>query len=221
MVDSYKNFTKWKKHKYSAYQLAEELSVNVCPYCNRSTTFTIREGEDPLIRPEFDHFYNKNSHPVLALSFYNLIPSCHTCNSNLKGAKKFTLDTHIHPYWDDFHSEFSFEIIPNRVSMSETGHFKLGFNTASDKARKTLKDFHIETLYQRHKDSVLDQIKKAQIYDDALIDAIFQQHKILFETRSDVVRLVTGAIENREEIAKRPLAKLAHDIAVELKRLKN
>lgn len=31
---------------------------------------------------QFNHFYDKGTYPYLALSFYNLIPSCSTCNSS-------------------------------------------------------------------------------------------------------------------------------------------
>ncbi len=97
MIGKYKNFTA-KKKEYNAYDLASKLQVNVCPYCNINSTFTIENGT----RPEFDHFYDKTTYPILSLSFYNLIPSCHICNSSLKGDKNFSLKTHIHPYIDSF-----------------------------------------------------------------------------------------------------------------------
>lgn len=45
------------------------------------------EGEK-ITRPTFDHWFAKDDHPLLALSFYNLIPSCNICNSSVKGKKE-------------------------------------------------------------------------------------------------------------------------------------
>ena len=63
---------------------------------------TLFVAKDKKIRPEFDHFYDKATYPVLSLSFYNLIPCCHICNATLKTTKKFSLKSHIHPYHDSF-----------------------------------------------------------------------------------------------------------------------
>jgi len=84
---------------FNAYDLCNLLKVNVCAYCNRVyTTTVIGTGLDLIIRPTLDHFFAQSDHPLLGLSFYNLIPSCNYCNSNLKGAKPVNLNHHIHPY---------------------------------------------------------------------------------------------------------------------------
>ena len=89
-IFSYKKFTTKKKKEYDAYDLAKNLDIPTCPYCNRTYTKTvITKNREKIIRPEFDHWFPKNQYPLLALSFYNLIPSCHICNSNVKGETKF------------------------------------------------------------------------------------------------------------------------------------
>jgi hypothetical protein len=96
------------------YGLAQKLNLKVCPYCNRNYTLTINKevvnshlGKIKVVktRPDFDHFFCKSKHPILALSFYNLIPSCAICNRTLKGDVEFSLDIqngHVHPYLEGF-----------------------------------------------------------------------------------------------------------------------
>lgn len=102
-----------KESKWNAYHLAEELNINVCAYCNRNYTFTISEPMQ-IVRPEFDHFLPKSEYPYLALSFYNLVPSCHICNSNLKHRKPFNHKDNIHPYTSAIHEAVRFSMSPRR-----------------------------------------------------------------------------------------------------------
>jgi rubrerythrin len=69
-IFSYNAFTK-KRQKYDAYDLAKNLDIRVCVYCNRMYTLTVKSG-GKITRPEFDHFFPKGKHPLLALSFFNL-----------------------------------------------------------------------------------------------------------------------------------------------------
>jgi len=50
------------------------------------------------MRPPLDHFYPRSRYPFLGTSFYNLIPSCHQCNSSVKGAKNPLDENLTHPY---------------------------------------------------------------------------------------------------------------------------
>jgi hypothetical protein len=87
MLISYPHFQKQKTKHFNGYDLAALLDTRACVYCNRQYTLTV-VAMDEITRPEFDHFYSQSEHPLLALSFYNLIPSCHICNATLKGSLK-------------------------------------------------------------------------------------------------------------------------------------
>lgn len=63
-----------------AYWLINKIGIQVCPYCNHNYILT-RDSRTPTAREaQLDHFYSQDSYPALALSFYNLIPSCSSCN---------------------------------------------------------------------------------------------------------------------------------------------
>lgn len=110
--------------KWGAYKLVQLLDTRACAYCNRLFTFTLdkvdsartfNKTKDNKVkrkilknitssktRPELDHFYPKAKFPYLALAIYNLVPSCHICNSNLKGSRNVDFDKLINPFEDDF-----------------------------------------------------------------------------------------------------------------------
>ncbi len=215
----YTKFSSKGTSTYNAYDLAQKLKVNVCPYCNRNYTFTIRNKNSKSTRPDFDHFYDKNTYPILALSFYNLIPSCILCNSRLKSTAKFSLNTHLHPYKDSFkdYAKFQFKVIDSTFFYNEKG-FELKLETfGNKKAEKVKEDFALETLYQEHKDIVLELIQKREIYPDSYIDDLFYQYEgTLFKNREDVLRHITGGYIEDKDINKRPLSKLIKDISEEL-----
>lgn len=45
-------------------------------------------------------------YPHLALSLYNLVPSCSSCNSSLKGQKDFFKESHLNPLFDEENIQF-------------------------------------------------------------------------------------------------------------------
>jgi hypothetical protein len=216
MINLYDNFTN-KKKRYDAYDLADKLKVDVCPYCNRNYTFTVK-AKNGSTRPQFDHFYDKATYPILALSFYNLIPSCPTCNSSMKGRKQFSVKTHVHPYLEGFETKAHF---PLHVKNSSFYYDKKGFDielkTNDEKAQKNIEDFGLNTLYENHKDIVLELIQKAEIYNESYIDELFNRYEgTLFKNREDLMRLITCGYVTDEDLHKRPLSKLIKDISKEL-----
>ena len=214
----YSKFSAKGTTTYNAYDLAQKLKVNVCSYCNRNYTFTIRNKSSKSTRPDFDHFYDKGTHPILALSFYNLIPSCILCNSRLKSTAKFSINTHLHPYKDSFNDYAKFKLkIINSMFFYDEKAFELKLVTTDIKAEKIKEDFALEVLYQEHKDIVLELIQKREIYPDSYIDELYQNYEgTIFKNREDVLRHITGGHIEDKDINKRPLSKLIKDISEEL-----
>jgi hypothetical protein len=214
----YTKFSSKGTTTYNAYDLAQKLKINVCPYCNRNYTFTIKDKNSKSTRPDFDHFYDKGTHPILALSFYNLIPSCILCNSRLKSTAKFSINSHLHPYKDSFndYAKFRLKIINSKFFYDEKG-FDLKLETSDVKAEKIKEAFALETLYQEHKDIALELIQKAQIYNESYIDELYQKYEgTLFKNREDLLRLISGGYIEDKDINKRPLSKIIKDISEEL-----
>ncbi len=107
-IVSYSSFCDKDKRDWSAYLLCKNFKYVMCPYCQQSLAITVFKDNYGAYRPTLDHFYPKHKFPFLALSLYNLIPSCQSCNSSLKAAKDFSENEHLHPYESE--ESISFEI---------------------------------------------------------------------------------------------------------------
>ncbi len=74
---------------FTPYEFIKSLHIKACPYCNleyaQTTTVNLDNGKDKFLRPALDHFYPKSKYPFFALSLNNLVPTCTTCNSSIKG----------------------------------------------------------------------------------------------------------------------------------------
>ena len=218
----YSDYDKW-----GAYKLAKKINVNVCPYCNRSYTFILGNDSKKGTRFEYDHFFDKARYPYLALSFYNLIPSCHICNSNFKGDKQFILNSNIHPYIEDFGNDIVFSIYPKNINFinGTSEEYKIRIirqNNKVDKdkfkkAYKNIRTFGLLKLYNMHKDYVNEIIQKSIVYNEDHIKDLYKKYNgTLFSSEDDVKRMVLGNYINQEEYSKRPLSKLTADISKEL-----
>ena len=207
------DYENWLNYdKYNAYDFAKKLDIPTCPYCNRTYTKTVitQKGEK-IIRPEFDHWFPKSEYPLLALSFYNLIPSCHICNSNVKGKTEFKLDSHFHPYnlASNVKATFSY-------NYKSCDGYRIKINTKDDFSRDSVEAFQLENIYQAHEDEVKDLIKIRQAYSDKYIEILNDSLKGVNLSKEEVYRLAFGVHYEDDKFDRRPLSKLKKDILTEL-----
>lgn len=218
IINLYKNFTKKDKKEYNAYDLSSSLNVTSCPYCNRNYTFTVTNHDNKILRPDIDHFYDKDTYPILALSFYNLIPSCIECNRTIKRTKQFSINTHIHPYTDSLNNYAKFKLKLQNTDFN-IDSFSIEFKSNHAKAQKNISDLKLKEIYnQGYKDIVFELVQKSQIYNETYIDELFSKYGNgkVFDTREDLMRLLTCGYVSDEDINKRPLSKLIKDISEDL-----
>lgn len=223
-----KNYYEYKEEQYNAYFLCKELNINVCPYCNKNYMVTISDVEKEIFtRPTLDHFFSKSKYPFLALSLYNLVPSCHICNSHIKKDIDFHIETHIHPYFEDFNKIKKFSIDRDLLSLvNKEDEFNIVFESRKgitlkqeERANKSIKDLALEDIYNKHKDRVLELIDLSRAYNEASFENLVNEFKNstkIFEDVNDVKRLMLCHHVEDENIDKRPLNKLVKDISEEL-----
>lgn len=217
-IFDYNNYFSDKNSPYSTYDLANNLDVPTCPYCNRMYTKTVINRQkngvvNKITRPEFDHWFPKSKFPLLALSFYNLIPSCHTCNSSVKGPSDFALTTHLHPYLDEnVNMQFSYEFDTNLNKHK----FKIKFDGDLDgKTQKTVEGFMLKEIYETHEDEISDLLRIRNVYSDTYLQKL---SKLLGTSVSDeeLYRLAFGTYMEEASFDKRPLSRMKRDILKEL-----
>ncbi|MFZ0595854.1 MAG: hypothetical protein WAM46_02640 [Flavobacterium sp.] len=216
-VFNYDWFTDKCVKRYDAYDLAEDLDVITCIYCNRLYTNTvITKKKQKIIRPQFDHFFDKDSNPLLALSFFNLIPSCSICNSNIKLGKTFELKTHIHPYKDYVIDDFNFTY--NYTSENKSGLRIIIDSEIGSKIEKTFTDMSLETIYNAHISELKDLLDLKSRFSDRYLSIL--SSNILGPSipisQEELYRLAFGVEFAKEDFYKRPFSKFKNDILQEL-----
>ena len=126
------NYDAFRQSQF-CFQLLIDANLEnaTCPYCNENSIRIIDISEEEDERKinkaylDLDHFYPKSQHPYFALSYYNLVPCCHTCNSREKGDKDFCIETHQQPFHESFNDNYKFEISSRTVIDGGTDSLKL------------------------------------------------------------------------------------------------
>jgi len=208
-----KEYKNWgnRKIEYSAYEFVNILDLKTCPYCNRNYTFIVDE-ESGKLRPEIDHFYPKSIYPFLAMSFYNLIPSCSICNHTKSSKIKENL---INPY-DIKDDDFKFTYKPTDISFSQIESKKYNmdsFEIEFKKKNENIDIFKLDELYKQHKDIVVDLLMKKAYYPKSYIEEL---EKSFGFTKDEIYRYLLNNYKKEEDLHKRPLSKLIKDISEEL-----
>ncbi|WP_399630159.1 hypothetical protein [Sporosarcina sp. SG10008] len=226
--DSFSN--KSGGYTWSPYDFIINLNQTICPYCNAQFTFTVKrdleiENEPFSIRPHLDHFFAKSIHPMLALSVYNLIPSCYTCNSSLKRDYNCVLEEQIHPYIDDldemgyFRREFETPI--TKVGLETLDYYsaivgrgtsyKIKLESNDILFKKKIKGFEdlfkIEGRYLLFKELLNQNIKKALIYNELYSFRLHESYRCLFDENESFDSMFINT-----DINNNILSKLQNDI---------
>ena len=218
MTDLYETFKKYKDSKSGisySHKFFNLLDIRTCPYCNRQYTFTLDEKKAKT-SPEYDHFYDKADYPMLAVSFYNLVPSCHTCN-HIKGQKK---DVTVNPYFRKLESEFVLtdgkggKLTKAEILKNGGGELELlkpdGTESLVDQGN--IETFGLKGLYGMHSDYVKDIVEKVAAYDVNVQNALVNAFQGPARLPQNVYDFVWGKYLEKTEYERRPLSKLTKEI---------
>ena len=211
-------------------------NISVCPYCNRNyinstyKVFTCNNCNQDLLvidgtkkecpgckqeingqtkvvnTAQLDHFFPKDSYPLFAISFYNLIPSCNhmKLNEDLK-----------HSPYD---SSLSFDDVKFTYIPKSTDKIEIKIDSRNPDFKNGIRILGIEELYQSHIDVVNELIWKKEVYSDSYRDGL---SKILNQTalelsEAELNRFITGYYTDKGDYGKRPLSKMVADIGREI-----
>ena len=199
---------------FNKLQFIQNIDLGSCPYCNRNYIFSINKKGS--VKPEIDHFYPKSLYPYLAVSYFNLIPSCPTCNGF--GAKESKDTFYVYPITNPYEleeSNFKFSISPESIDFFNIENEKYDFNSFEIELygnKANLEVFKLEELYKQHKDIVLDLLIKKAYYPKSYIKEL----KNFGFSEDEVYRYLMCNYKKDEDLHKRPLSKLIKDISQEL-----
>lgn len=201
----------------------KKLDIKVCPYCNRNYIFNFKKGKDLNATAQLNHFFDKKTYPFLAISIYNLVPSCSTCNQR-KSAKQEDI---FYPFLESFNDYAKFEYKGIKNKDDNNGNFfdedriLLELNPISEdvdvKVKKHIEVFNLQNLYNEHKDIVSEILIKSEMYNESYIEELMKNYEgTLFKNEEDLLRLIFGGYIADEDLGKRPLSKLTKDILEQL-----
>lgn len=204
------------KIKYSGIELIDRLGITVCPYCNRTYVQSIKKQNQYHKKrrtSEFDHFFPKSKYPFLAISFYNLIPSCKTCN-HIKGTNPVLFSPYDERINGQSLVEFKYNITGSDY-LTNPKHVEIDIDWKNQEFFESNgKVLGLDDLYQNHNDVAQEIILKRHIYNDSRIDELWEQYgNIIFNSKEEIIQMITGNYINEEDLGKRPLSKLTRDIA--------
>lgn len=201
--------------RFDKLEFIKRININTCPYCNRNYIYHL--SKTSKIKPQIDHFFPKSIYPFLAVSFYNLIPSCQTCNGFGAKEEKDPLAVDLtNPYLiENTNFKFMYEIkhinflnpLLDKTSIDVKFKHKLDGH---------IKVFKLDKLYQQHSDHILELIIKSRVAYSEEYRKYLRTYSGLKFSEHEIDRMILGNYSQEEEIHKRPLAKMYQDIGIEL-----
>lgn len=205
-------------HAYDRFDklaFINSIDIDSCTYCNRSYIYALAAKNK--IKPEIDHYFPKTIFPFFAASFYNLIPSCQTCNGiHVKGNQNPSELCMKNPYAivdDDFQFTFTINSIDVINPLAKKDSVSVSLLKKIDGNASV---FKLDDLYRLHSDHALELIIKAKLKYSLDYRKYLESYTDLNFSAHEIDRMILGNYSQPHEIHKRPLAKLYQDLGREL-----
>ncbi|MFS2018600.1 hypothetical protein ACEN88_18725 [Massilia sp. CT11-108] len=203
-----------KRTDWCAYELVSAHNLRICPYCH---AHHINYYVDPdattvarkyRIRPPLDHFLPKSTYPYLAVSLYNLVPSCPQCNSSIKSAADpLTLGLPSpHDHTSSVSIRFSAKGSIPSLFRGTVEEIKLHVTGVGIPSAALVDAFLLQERYQWYRHEIKDLIEKYEAYRNIPKEL----HEIV-----PMERFVLGCAAT--EVDKRLIGRCLNDIYTELK----
>lgn len=217
--DEYLKFLDTAKHFRDIYKsfstnninnwIIKTTGVRVCPYCNMAYTF----NREKTVTGQLDHFLPESKYPEFAICYYNLIPSCPTCN-RIKKAESGTL---VSPYEDNAYS--SMRIIAtakkriNYMNLKEIEeNIDIKVTSERKEEKENIRVFELNETYSQVKDYAAEILKKRSIYKNKYArELIINAVKRAGITDDEILRFYLGNYKNRDK-GRRILDKMVSDL---------
>lgn len=197
-----------------------KLGIRTCVYCNAQYAISIkRDKGDYTSSFQIDHYLPKSKYPYLAISFFNLQPSCGHCNQ-LKSKNKSLFNLYTKRTSDV--QPFRFNV--NRLSLlqflltADPDNLKINItSTNSSLMENHEKRFHVKVKYEKHKEEAGDIVLLSRFYNRAYLNQLHSQFSsIMPHFRNQILNMLLGFPVMEEDVHKRPLTLMRQDIAKQL-----
>ncbi len=185
--------------------------LHVCPYCGMEYIKPTNRS-----KKQIDHFLPKRKYPFLALCYYNLIPSCDTCNESPNKGQKNPIDKVLegknimHPYGFK-ESKIRFHLTFNGTDMYDASNFNLKVGFSEAKYRDGYVDFFdVIDRYETHNEEAAQDYRRLMdvmalpFYDRLGMDDVRRrlfaygmgkdnpQDQLFYKMRNDILKQMLG-----------------------------
>ena len=183
--------------------LFDFIGTKVCPYCNRNYVF----ADNRIKGCDYDHFYPKGQFPLLAASFYNLIPVCPICNR-----RKSDKPLEFYPYKKYGYNDLPHFIIRIMKTDYLTNNKSLKIDLIGNSFEGDIGLLELNTLYQSHVDIVQDILIRKKTYSGRFIEELRESFKNMNINLERVEELLFDLPSSPEKFGEKPLSKLKYEI---------
>lgn len=203
----------------------KSLHINACVYCNETSvapsgTYIEKGKKKKNTRYQVDHYFPQSKYPYLCTSFYNLQPSCASCNNKKSDNKSlfnlYTLST-------DKQDTFSFSIgsddqILNALISRDPNILEIHLTSNEKELRVNHeKLFHVESLYQEsHRKDALRVMGILMKNNNSYIESVKEAlGTVVTKTEWNIIDdyfSIFGYDMHKNMVHNKPLNKLAQDI---------
>lgn len=201
--------------------IARSLGIKACVYCNANYVISDAKG---IGYYDLDHWKPKSLYPYLCTSFFNLQPTCSSCNRH-----KLDDDKPYFRLWGRRGNK-AYDVLGINLTRKSIVHYMMSHDVeklqphffAYRKSATMIKDntekrLHIERIYEEHKDVAEEIIWKYMAYNKSYLIGLKRAIKDAVPNISDTKRFIIGNYADPDEIHKRPLANFVQNIAKQLK----
>ena len=199
-------------------ELMDRMNVRVCPYCNQQYIYMIHGRDTVRYLGDLDHVMPKKRYPLFALSLWNLVPACKSCNQIFKGKKQKEI---LSPLEDGFGEDCIFRIKYHNVEAirgASTDFDVEWSNCAKDIEKKNkitnnIDVFQLNEIYKVHKREIqLILWKKAVFSNIVYRKSINSIIKSVDNGGLEMEMLLYGMDLSEDKLGEQPHAKMTHDL---------
>lgn len=161
---------------------ANGFEIYNCVYCDLEEVTSFVKGAGVKVRGfETEHVLDKGECPLVALSLYNFVPSCGTCNgAAVKGTKTIgdTLDevVKLSPTVNGYDFEEKVRFVVNYLNpkaddlkaLTHLGDYEIGFDVKDCIYQKSIDLFELKSRYNKDvpKSELIKWWRRKRIYTD-------------------------------------------------------
>lgn len=191
----------------------DKIEFENCPYCNEGKIVTWKSRNNQMKRSyDWDHFFPKKHYPFLAISLFNLVPSCKVCNFLKLDSKSPGLNPHDKYSIDEL---VNFSIRARDLKYFEsTDDFEINKfikqTSQGQKLENLLDTIHLEERYSECKQMLKFMFRKHRSYSNLFMHVLYTSYGLTY-SKENFFEIFFNVYTKENEYKQMPYSKLISD----------